>query len=204
MKTSFACVLLVIVCLTACNDSIDVHLAKERTLEMQITTLEHKVKVLQDSLLMYTAADTDAVTQNTSVKRKSVKESNVVDPSEPSLYKNIVFHHEHIYQSSNGTPGFFPEGSERLLFTKDVLYLSEWGLQIMQNEIYARHGMIFSNPKLSNHFKQQPWYKGTTFSVSNRLSTTELQNIEFLKTYKYTPDSQNNTKNLNSNIPQVD
>ncbi len=74
----------------------------------------------------------------------------------------------------------------------------------MQNQKYARHDMMFTNIKLSNHFNAQRWYHGTSNNVGSKLTTTEIRNIEFIKTYKYTPEPQGNNRNLNSNIPPVE
>ncbi|MDR3680170.1 MAG: YARHG domain-containing protein [Flavipsychrobacter sp.] len=193
MKAVVAFLMPIFLLFAACNNGIDIHLAKERAFEMQITRLQQRIKVLQDSLSVYTSsADTGTVVHGTTSKNRSIQDrgNGNGDPSEPNLYKNIVFHHAHVSQSTSNTPGLFPEGSDRLLFIKDVVYLSDWGHQLMLNEIYARHGMIFNNIKLSNHFNAQRWYHGTSYNVTNKLSTTELQNVEFLKTYKYSPDPQ--------------
>src|SRR5690348_8684814 len=51
-----------------------------------------------------------------------------------SLYRNSKARQE---QQKSRFAGQFPEGSERMLGDKDLNYLSEWGLKIMLNEIYA-------------------------------------------------------------------
>src|SRR3569832_1238736 len=59
---------------------------------------------------------------------------------EENLYRTGSHH----ARKTSKYPGEFPEGSERLLTDRDVEFLSQWGLRVMMNEIYARHGMRFS------------------------------------------------------------
>ncbi len=104
--------------------------------------------------------------------------------------KNELYKKGHNRERLNSqTPGYFPEGSDRLLTNKDLEYLTEWGLAVMKNEIYARHGMIFDPGMLKDHFERQPWYHGTSTSVRNKLTSTERSNLYFIENYKYKPDS---------------
>jgi len=108
-----------------------------------------------------------------------------------SLYRNGKSH----ARSTSGTPGYFPEGSDRLLADKDVEYLTAWGLAVMKNEIYARHGMTFPAGPMKDHFEEQTWYHGTSSNVRSKLSNTERTNLNFIENYKLKPDSE--TPSLN-------
>lgn len=77
--------------------------------------------------------------------------------------------------------GNYPEGSNRLLTQKDIQHISSWGYKILLNEIYARHGMSFTDREIQEHFNNQPWYKTGRKNVDKSLSVLEKQNIEFLK-----------------------
>lgn len=59
-------------------------------------------------------------------------------------------------------------------------------LQIMRNEIFAKHGRVFKKPDLQKYFEAQPWYKpDPTFTddkVPTVLSTIEFKNIAAIKT----------------------
>ncbi|HSU12760.1 YARHG domain-containing protein [Longimicrobium sp.] len=50
--------------------------------------------------------------------------------------------------------------SERLLTFEDLQGKSSWDLDVLRNEIYARHGRRFENRALQSYFDSQPWYKG--------------------------------------------
>jgi hypothetical protein len=48
----------------------------------------------------------------------------------------------------------------RLLDTSELRGKNSWELNVMRNEIYARHGRRFDNPALQSYFESKPWYRG--------------------------------------------
>ena len=92
--------------------------------------------------------------------------------------------------------------SDRLLTGSDVEgYLSanysEYnfpeGINIIQmiiNEIYAKHGYEFTDSKLSAYFSNKTWYKSNTNkvndmnAVSDSMSEIEKKNVDFLNNYR--------------------
>lgn len=92
--------------------------------------------------------------------------------------------------------------SDRLLTDSDVEgYLnanySEYnfpeGINIIQmiiNEIYAKHGYEFTDSKLSAYFSNKTWYKSNTNkvndmnAVSDSMSEIEKKNVDFLNNYR--------------------
>ena len=92
--------------------------------------------------------------------------------------------------------------SDRLLTDSDVEgYLnanySEYnfpeGINIIQmiiNEIYAKHGYEFTDSKLSAYFSNKTWYKSNTNTVndmnavSDSMSEIEKKNVDFLNSYR--------------------
>ena len=92
--------------------------------------------------------------------------------------------------------------SDRLLKDSDVEgYLnanySEYnfpeGINIIQmiiNEIYAKHGYEFTDSKLSAYFSNKTWYKSNTNkvndmnAVSDSMSEIEKKNVDFLNSYR--------------------
>lgn len=83
-------------------------------------------------------------------------------------------------KSQKSITGFYPEGSQRKLTVYDIQYLSTWGHAVMLNEIYARHGMIFTDEALNKHFKRQKWYKPVSKNIFQSLTPVEKENITFL------------------------
>ena len=54
-------------------------------------------------------------------------------------------------------------------------------LEYMRNEIYARHGLKFKDPKWAAVFKSFKWYKGTSSNVDARLTPVEKKNLQIIK-----------------------
>lgn len=54
-------------------------------------------------------------------------------------------------------------------------------LRIMRNEIYARHGYVFSSADLKAYFSKQPWYKPLNNNGAVKLTPIENLNVELIK-----------------------
>jgi hypothetical protein len=57
-------------------------------------------------------------------------------------------------------------------------------LRVLRNEIYARHGRMFTAAKskdLQKYFEAQPWYKPNPEFKDDQLSETEFKNIAIIK-----------------------
>ena len=92
--------------------------------------------------------------------------------------------------------------SDRLLTDSDVEgylnanyseYNFQEGINIIQmiiNEIYAKHGYEFTDSKLSAYFSNKTWYKSNTNkvndmnAVSDSMSEIEKKNVDFLNSYR--------------------
>jgi hypothetical protein len=78
--------------------------------------------------------------------------------------------------------GRWPWTSQRLIQPEELWPLSLRELEIMRNEIYARHGWVFKRPDLRSYFESQPWYrpKGdlSNLEESNRWVEAELTPVE--------------------------
>lgn len=96
---------------------------------------------------------------------------------------------------SASTHGLYPQASQRLLLTEELQNMSEYDIKIMRNEIYARHGMIFTNNELNDYFNKQPWYERKYANVAGSLSDIEEKNVMVLKQYH----NVNNPSTLNEN-----
>ena len=64
------------------------------------------------------------------------------------------------------------------------MYLED--LRILRNEIFAKHGRVFKDPKLQKYFEAQAWYKAdptfTDDKIPTVLSENEFKNITTIKT----------------------
>ena len=74
--------------------------------------------------------------------------------------------------------------SDKVLITKDLLdSLTINQINIAKNEIYARHGYIFTSPIYKNYFSSQPWYKENPNYSASDLNSIEKQNILIIVNY---------------------
>ncbi|MDP5170136.1 MAG: YARHG domain-containing protein [Bacteroidia bacterium] len=80
--------------------------------------------------------------------------------------------------------GDYPEASQRLLTSADVENLLPEELELMRNEIYARHGYSFKNKDMRYHFEQQPWYAPIGVDIRTQLTETEARNIDLIYEYE--------------------
>ena len=83
-----------------------------------------------------------------------------------------------------GIPGLFPYTSERLLEPNDLIKLKLNGLQLMRNEIYARHGYIFQSKEVADYFAKESWYTPKLNDISSQLSRIETQNIALISRFE--------------------
>jgi hypothetical protein len=69
----------------------------------------------------------------------------------------------------------------------DLAGQSPQQLELMRNEIYARHGRRFRRPDIQEYFNRQPWYtpKFDANSFPNDLlSRTQMRNVQFIAAYE--------------------
>jgi hypothetical protein len=75
------------------------------------------------------------------------------------------------------------------LSATDLLGFSRWELDLLRNEIYARHGRRFNRRELQAYFDQQSWYTPRYSSDAfpeHLLSAVERWNAEFIADYQRT------------------
>lgn len=54
-------------------------------------------------------------------------------------------------------------------------------LKWLRNEIYARHGYVFSTKEIQAHFEKQDWYKPVSDNSQVKLSEKDQENVTILK-----------------------
>ena len=79
--------------------------------------------------------------------------------------------------SDKSIRGRYPYTSTRVLDSDELIVFIIDNLDIMRNEIFARHGQIFKSARFRDYFNAQPWYKGTVADASGLLSEIERQNV---------------------------
>ncbi len=83
-------------------------------------------------------------------------------------------------ENAQNSPAFDEDlGNLPLYRYTDHLTLED--LEYMRNEIYARHGMKFTDPKWTEIFKLFSWYKPKKSKVESLLTPLEKKNIQLIK-----------------------
>jgi hypothetical protein len=80
--------------------------------------------------------------------------------------------------------GQFPQASARLLKEGDVENLIKDDLQMMRNEIFARHGYCFKKKDMRQHFEKLDWYVPDNVDVKDLITEVEKKNIMLIKRYE--------------------
>lgn len=82
------------------------------------------------------------------------------------------------------TPPFF---MNRLVNNNDLTGKSNWELDVMRNEIYARYGRRFERKDLQDYFNKQSWYRpkyNPGEFPSSILSSLQQRNVEIIYNYQ--------------------
>ena len=89
--------------------------------------------------------------------------------------------------AANSNEYIFLNSDSQYLTDADLSALTKDELRLARNEIFARHGYIFNDESLKNHFAKKSWYTGTVkaedFS-NDVLNTVEKANVEKIKQYE--------------------
>lgn len=79
----------------------------------------------------------------------------------------------------------FPDSNSKYLSEDEVRAVEAHKLFIGRNEIFARHGYIFDDEGLREHFANTSWYKGTVqgnqFNADEVFNDFEKKNVELIK-----------------------
>ena len=70
---------------------------------------------------------------------------------------------------------------DRMITTAELLGRSKGELRVMRNEIYARHGRVFSSPDLQAYFSRKPWYKENVAYSDSLLSEIDKENVKIIQ-----------------------
>ena len=83
---------------------------------------------------------------------------------------------------ANDSEFILPEVATRYYTKREIKKLSKAQMRLARNEIYARHGYIFSDQNLSNYFLSKSWYVPTKTDVGDaEFNTYELKNLRLIQ-----------------------
>lgn len=79
----------------------------------------------------------------------------------------------------------FPDSNTRYLSEDEIRSVDTETMNLGRNEIFARHGYIFSDSSIQGYFESRPWYKGTVsgeeFNADEEFNDFEKKNVELIK-----------------------
>jgi len=116
----------------------------------------------------------------------------VVDDSTAKKAEKIEYKKIKMIPSREEREGYFAttkdifkiNPSKEVLKNEVVENLSKADLYILNKLIYAKHGKIFSEKKLSQYFLNHSWYMPVANNVENDLTEIEKKNIDLLERYE--------------------
>lgn len=112
-------------------------------------------------------------------KEKTTDTTDPEDPDETEATKS---------DSSTGSDEFLlPDSASRNLSESELSSFSQEDLNLALNEIFARHGRIFSEPSIKAYFNAQSWYHGTVSAEDFDMSVFneyELYNVNLIIEYQ--------------------
>ncbi len=86
-------------------------------------------------------------------------------------------------------PYLLPESNTRYLTQEDLEGLDKQQLALARNEIFARHGRLFTTTEIQEYFNEQSWYNGYIQPAnfdSSVLNDYERYNVAFISQYEDT------------------
>lgn len=90
-------------------------------------------------------------------------------------------------QEDEEDPYLLPESSSRYLTQADLEGMDKQQLTFARNEIFARHGRLFSTAEIQDYFNEQSWYTGYIQPAnfdSSVLNDYERYNVAFISQYE--------------------
>ncbi|MBL6445538.1 YARHG domain-containing protein [Fulvivirga sp. 29W222] len=103
-------------------------------------------------------------------------------------YKNTVSAKEYTLKKRiykyDARLGDYPDASTRYLEESDVENLLPEEIEMIRNEIYARHGYSFQNLRIRRIFDAKDWYIPMCIDIRDQLTEVEAHNIILLYNYE--------------------
>ena len=79
----------------------------------------------------------------------------------------------------------FPDSNKKYLSEDEIRSIDTEKMALGRNEIFARHGYIFTDETYKEYFESKPWYKGSIpadqFNTDQEFNDFEKKNVELIK-----------------------
>lgn len=130
---------------------------------------------IYDYIAAKEAEATPAPTENTQTQIQV--QTIPVQVAEP-VHNDVNYYY--VYRAGDSSY-IIPDSSSRALLAGELMGFSPEMLALIRNEIYARHGYIFSKKKYAEYFSSKTWYRPNPNFNESMLSSVEKQNIYLIK-----------------------
>ena len=143
------------------------------------------------SVVLKQSSRLDKVTKLDSVQESTYEypeEEEYITTMDGALYK--VKHSGNVLQNTEQTENtegdyILPESNKKYYKKKDLKGLTKKEVKLARNEIYARHGRIFTTDEIREYFESKDWYTGTVDEVSDsKLNKYEIANRDLIVKYE--------------------
>lgn len=133
-----------------------------------------------DTKQKQSTANKSTASNNKETEGKTKQDGNT-QPAQTENKTNVIIIKEREAPQAPAYNGsfVFPDSDCTYLTENQVASLSNYQLGIARNEIYARHGYIFSTQKYITYFNSQSWYSPITKNVT--LNSIEDYNVRLIK-----------------------
>lgn len=135
---------------------------------------------------------TEEIKPNSEENEKTETENDTADetPEEQKIETEGTFSDKGSTEETNYTnedieKDAFLSPSDSVLITEEELEkLDDKTVELIKNEIYARHGYIFTNRALKKYFESFNWYEPNEEYSPNLLNPTEKANLKTIKKFQ--------------------
>lgn len=101
--------------------------------------------------------------------------------------------------------GYILESNTQIITEVDLSKLNETELKYAYEEIFARHGKIFSDANLEKYFNSKGWYTPNPSFNEGNLSELEIENANYISNYIISNQTESVSENsYNTNIVRYD
>lgn len=85
---------------------------------------------------------------------------------------------------TNSKDYILPNSDKEKISEEEIAKFNLSTLSLARNEIFARHGYVFTTPEAKNYFEKKAWYKPDPSYNGENLNEIEKYNVELIKSHE--------------------
>ncbi len=139
-----------------------------------------QAKTLLDNAVKLNPEHAEAKKERDNIKLKLAYQSLAPAPKEtPATEEGALG----IPEQLNNVEGYLTP-MDRVITEVELHGRSNAELRVMRNEVYARHGRVFSSADLHTYFLQRPWYRQNASYSDGLLTDIDRENIRIIQEFE--------------------